>query len=111
MLAALKWWEQLTLGGTLYKHRKGSRLGLAPQYAWENGEIDTDPSRSEVNMLHVIWPMRTWASRVGADEKLCCDRVQLGDLVLRNRLGSRIREVFVRDLLKPISAIVRGIKS
>jgi hypothetical protein len=110
-LTALKWWEQLTLGGTLYKHRKGGKLALAQQYAYAHGAINTDESMCEVNMAHVVWPMQTWASRAEENEKLCSDQFSLSAIVRCNQVGARIRDLFVRDLLKPISTITLGVKS
>ena len=110
VLTTLKWWEQLTLGGTLYKHRKG-RLALAQQFEWTNGAINTDPSRSKVNMAQIIWPMQTWARSVEKDEARCCSAADLEDLVLRNRVGDKMRFSFIRELLEPISTIHMGVKS
>jgi hypothetical protein len=108
VLTTLKWWEQLVVGGTLFLHRNG-RLGLAPQLGWRNGSIDVDPEHSEVDMTHIVWPMRMWATQVEAEEWKC-GPPELRNLVLKNHVGDRIRELFQNKLFIPCQKLAKGIR-
>lgn len=104
ILTALRWFEQMVTGGTLYMHRDG-RLGLQRQLT-RRDERPRSASTcvDEIDLVRVVWPMKDWAARIEAAE-LTDGHSALSELVLSNRVGERMRTLFKKQLIDPCCLI------
>jgi hypothetical protein len=121
IIAALKWFEEMVEGGTLFRHRGVNRpgksglvqLGFAPCVDWRNPTINAPATFDSIDLRHVAGPMVEWSASVENHERKELLREDgsmksggYDPVIERHASGERFRRLFETWLVKPCRSIM-----